>query len=189
LGIPFSQIKHPLSNGILIANPFQLYHTRQAVYQRQPKTEQILTLSGGALRRPELLKVRIGTSLSQILEQYDLLKETPYKTVINNPFWGQEILSFDQPVTHQINSLSFLTEKECRPRAESPCINCGLCSRICPVGLEPISIYKAIKNDDNEEALRMGIESCIECGLCSFSCPSSIPLADIIIQKKKEITL
>ncbi|KAL0265491.1 UNVERIFIED_CONTAM: hypothetical protein PYX00_010994 [Menopon gallinae] len=34
----------------------EIYHTRQAIYERQPKTEQILTLSGGALKKNRLLK-------------------------------------------------------------------------------------------------------------------------------------
>lgn len=187
LGIPLSQIKHPLSNGILIANPYQLYHTRQAIYLKQPKTEQILTLTGNALKHTMLIKVRVGTSLKQILDQYNILKEKPAHTVINNPFWGEEIIDFDQPITHQINSLSFLKEKKIKDQKIYPCINCGLCHNICPVGLEPLSIYKAIENQEIKEAEGLGIKNCIECGLCSFSCPSHIKLAETIINTKKRL--
>ncbi len=59
------------------------------------------------------------------------------------------------------------------------CINCSYCERICPNGLLPSFIMKALHGDDLEEALNLGLLDCCKCGLCSYACPSKIELSRI----------
>jgi len=59
---------------------------------------------------------------------------------------------------------------------ERACINCGYCTKICPVDLFPSFIMKALQSDDIEGALNLGLLDCVRCGLCSFTCPSKIEL-------------
>jgi Na+-transporting NADH:ubiquinone oxidoreductase subunit A len=63
---------------------------------------------------------------------------------------------------------------------ERACINCGYCTKICPVDLHPNFIMKALHSDEIEEALNLGLLDCTRCGLCSFTCPSKIELAAIL---------
>lgn len=63
---------------------------------------------------------------------------------------------------------------------ERACINCGYCTRICPVDLHPNFIMKALHSDDIEDALSYGLLDCCRCGLCSFACPSKIELTQIL---------
>lgn len=63
---------------------------------------------------------------------------------------------------------------------ERACINCGYCTRICPVDLNPNFIMKALHSDDIEDALQYGLLDCTRCGLCSFACPSKIELTHIL---------
>ena len=63
---------------------------------------------------------------------------------------------------------------------ERACINCGYCTRICPVDLEPNFIMKALFSDDIEDALSYGLLDCCRCGLCSYTCPSKIELTKIL---------
>ena len=60
------------------------------------------------------------------------------------------------------------------------CINCSYCERICPNGMMPSFIMKALHADEIEEALSLGLLDCCQCGLCSFACPSKIELAKIL---------
>lgn len=60
------------------------------------------------------------------------------------------------------------------------CINCGYCTRICPVDLAPSFIMKALSSDDIEDALSYGLWDCVRCGLCSYVCPSKIELTQIL---------
>lgn len=63
---------------------------------------------------------------------------------------------------------------------ERACINCGYCTRICPVDLNPNFIMKALHADDIEDALQYGLLDCVRCGLCSYTCPSKIELTRIL---------
>ncbi len=63
---------------------------------------------------------------------------------------------------------------------ERACINCGYCTRICPVSLAPNFIMKALLSDDIEDALSFGLWDCTRCGLCSYCCPSKIELTQIL---------
>ena len=60
---------------------------------------------------------------------------------------------------------------------ERPCISCGFCDEVCPVGIIPHLLSKYIKRGIIDETLtNYNIFNCIECGLCSYVCPSKIPL-------------
>ncbi|MFO7707058.1 MAG: 4Fe-4S dicluster domain-containing protein [Desulfobacterales bacterium] len=56
------------------------------------------------------------------------------------------------------------------------CIQCGFCTRVCPVDILPQLTYKAVLAEEVEESLAHGLLDCVECGLCSFVCPSKIDL-------------
>jgi len=56
------------------------------------------------------------------------------------------------------------------------CISCGLCDKVCPVGITPQLIHKYLFADELEIAIDLGIDKCVKCGLCSFVCPSKIEL-------------
>ena len=65
---------------------------------------------------------------------------------------------------------------------ENPCIHCGRCVAICPMGLNPTVYAKALNVTDAEDRIERYTEAklnlCIECGSCSFVCPSNRPLVE-----------
>ena len=63
---------------------------------------------------------------------------------------------------------------------ERACINCGTCSKVCPVDILPQFTLKAILADEIEDALAHGVLDCVECGLCTYVCPSKIELCDTL---------
>lgn len=67
------------------------------------------------------------------------------------------------------------------------CINCGYCTRICPVDILPQFTYKCIYADEIEEALQHGLLDCVECGLCSYVCPSKIELTETFSDAKQSL--
>lgn len=57
-----------------------------------------------------------------------------------------------------------------------PCVACGLCESVCPMGLMPQVLHRYLYCDAIDEANRTGLSLCIGCGLCSYVCPSKIEL-------------
>ncbi len=68
-----------------------------------------------------------------------------------------------------------------------PCVQCGYCDEVCPVGIYPHLLSKHIKHDICEETEQLGIFECIDCGLCSYVCPCKIPLTDHITKGKRTL--
>ena len=102
---------------------------------------------------------------------------------------GEEMFGFVRPGLNKPSvSSTFLSALFKRPAPMDctlhgelrACINCSYCERICPTGLMPNFIMKALHADEVEEALACGLMDCCQCGLCSFTCPSKIELAKIL---------
>ena len=85
---------------------------------------------------------------------------------------GKSIASDDFIITKDVNCVLLLEEKQ---EKVYPCIKCGKCSEVCPVGIIPSKIL-----DDPKRALDFKINKCVSCGLCSYVCPSKIEVRDEI---------
>ena len=71
--------------------------------------------------------------------------------------------------------LAFDEEQTAIPKTTA-CIRCGACVNVCPFGINPPAIAKALKNEDFEILKEVGANLCMECGCCSFNCPAARPL-------------
>jgi Na+-transporting NADH:ubiquinone oxidoreductase subunit A len=69
------------------------------------------------------------------------------------------------------------------------CVACGHCRKVCPAGLWPQWIHKALYAEDLDEAESLGVDLCIGCGLCSFVCPSKIELADALADARQALAV
>lgn len=106
----------------------------------------------------------------------------------------RELLGFMRPGANKPTcSRAFLSVLNPRPMtvdtgihgSQRACVNCGTCTRVCPVDILPQFTYKCILADDIEEALSHGLLDCVECGLCSYACPSKIELTQTFRQTKQ----
>ncbi len=57
-----------------------------------------------------------------------------------------------------------------------PCVACGQCEKVCPMGLLPQILHRYLYRDAIDQAQAAGVDLCIGCGLCSYVCPSKIEL-------------
>ncbi len=154
---------YPIANNLLLEKHFNTkmsiididnaLNILAALFYHQPFLDCYVTISGNILNR-EVIKVKKGTNLNEVLER---LKIKDKKAHINNILNGS--IEIDNLIIDEkIKSVLFLNDEE----KESPCISCGKCLKVCPMGCEPIFNKK--------------MDKCISCGLCEYVCPSFIKL-------------
>lgn len=136
-----------------VANINDIYN---ALKRKQEQTEKYLTIVDSTTKKSTIIKVKIGTKLSDVLEKYRPIKDEI--VYLNSILKKEKITSLEEYIVSYNTNSIYLTKNE---EKEKECINCGMCYKICPKGLTPLDI------DFNK---------CLRCGLCSFYCPSNINL-------------
>ena len=174
-----------LDVGTVVANVSSVMEAYQAVVLRKPIIERIVTVAGGAIRKPANLKVRLGMQVQELIEECGGLKEMPDRIVINGVMRGYTIQDVTLPITKTTRAVIALTKEEVGEAVEAPCIQCGRCVRSCPVGLNPMRLYKLIERDEIAQAVEEGLMDCRECGICAHVCPSRIPLVERFQEAKQ----
>ncbi|RPJ07107.1 MAG: electron transport complex subunit RsxC [Spirochaetaceae bacterium] len=169
----------PIDVGAIVSNVGTVFAVYEAIVWRKPLTERVITISGSGVKYPSNLKVRIGTKISEIIEECGGYRGKPGKIVLGGPMMGFAIADPDMPVTKGVSGILVFNEKDSFKFQNDPCIRCGRCIRACPWNLMPTLMYKEIENQDYTGALAMGLMDCKECGSCAFVCPSCIPLVQI----------
>lgn len=166
----------PIDIGAVISNVSTVFAVYEAVVLDKPVVERTVTVSGGAIANPSNLKVRVGTPIRQLIEECGGLTSVPEKVVAGGPMMGFAILDLDTPVTKTTSGILALTSKEARDGRAHPCIGCGGCVAVCPLGLNPTRLFKLVDHMEIEVAVAEGLMDCKECGCCAYTCPSHIPL-------------
>lgn len=167
--------------------------TARAVYHAcelgQPLTERIISVSGSPIRKPQNLKVKIGTPIESVIADCGGFSSQPAKVLSGGPMMGRAISDLNVPVTKGMTAVTALSAAENRLDTEEECIMCAGCLHVCPVNLQPILISEAFKRGDLIKARELGALDCIECGNCTFICPANIPLLENIRNAKITIQL
>ncbi|SHJ48096.1 4Fe-4S dicluster domain-containing protein [Desulfofundulus thermosubterraneus] len=64
----------------------------------------------------------------------------------------------------------------------SACMNCGVCSAVCPMGIEllPRKLFRYVLLGVKDRVLEHGeaIYSCLLCKLCEVNCPAQVQIAE-----------
>ncbi len=170
----------PMDVGVVVQNVGTIYAIREAVLFGKPLFERYITVSGSMINRPGNYKVRIGTTLQDIVDECGGLKGEPAKIIIGGPMCGLSVHSLDIPVVKGTSGVLFLSEDEVNIGDYGDCIRCGKCVAACPMGLLPCDLGLAVENNRFDIANDLFPSDCIMCGSCSFSCPANRPLSHFI---------
>ncbi len=166
----------PIEIGCVVSNVGTVHAVYEAVVLGKPLIERVITVSGGAIKNPQNLKVRIGTPISSLIEECGGFTEKPVKIVVGGPMMGFTIYDLDTPVTKGTSGILALTAREVKGSTRTACISCGRCIEACPMGLDPTNLFKFIDHTDYDGAESIGLMDCKECGSCGFVCLARIPL-------------
>lgn len=177
----------PIETGCIVDNVATAYAIYEAVYNRIPLMERIVTVTGPELSNPGNFLVKNGTPLSAILDFAGGLPEDAGKVVAGGPMMGRAVSALDSSATKGLSGLVVIPESESKRMQEGPCIRCGRCVSVCPMGLEPYLLMLQAEHKVWDGMSEHGVMNCLECGSCSYICPASRPLLDFIKLGKQEL--
>lgn len=168
--------KYPVEVGAIVSNVSTIYAIYEMLKYNTPLTERIITITGTGIRKPSNIKVKIGTKLSEIIENIEGYKDIKKPIFIaGGPMMGSSLPDDNLIVTKDLNCVLVIDDIEL---TNYPCIKCGKCTNVCPVHLLPVMIMNNIGNEKKLKELMP--QKCIECGLCSYICPSKIEVREYV---------
>ena len=168
--------KYPVEVGAIVSNVSTIYAIYEMLKYNTPLTERIITITGTGIRKPSNIKVKIGTKLSEIIENIEGYKDIKKPIFIaGGPMMGSSLPNDNLIVTKDLNCVLVIDDIEL---TNYPCIKCGKCTNVCPVHLLPVMIMNNIGNEKKLKELMP--QKCIECGLCSYICPSKIEVREYV---------
>jgi len=179
--------KLPIEVGCVVNNVGTAFAVYEAVQKNKPLIERVVTVTGKPVREPSNFMVRIGTPVKDLLDKAGVDLENTGKIVSGGPMMGKALNSIDVPVVKGTSGILLFTRDESKRADLKPCIRCGKCIQVCPMGLEPIYLSQVSKREMWDEAENEEIMDCIECGSCHYTCPSGQPLLDYLRLGKSSV--
>jgi electron transport complex protein RnfC len=186
---------------LLILGPATLAAVHDAVKLKRPILDRYVAAGGTAVKNPQVMKVRIGTRISEIFNECGGFIGNPRQIACGSPFLGKSLADLNEPVTKTSYAVFALLEEKQPEDPSGSCIGCGECRNVCPVGLDPEELYKRTRIErpkiERPKIERAKIEwakseapyglpesraaECHGCGCCNVVCPSRLPLSSAIV--------
>ncbi len=180
-------VRLPSEVGVIVNNASTAIALANAVYEHQPITERIVTLSGDGVKNPGNILAAVGTPIKDIVAFAGGYSDAPEGIVLNGgPMMGNAVMNDNVVITSYTNGLTCLIKKE---EKSWPCLKCGMCVDHCPAHLQPVKIVMAEKTANLEYLEKLCVSDCIECGTCSYVCPSKIEVTDFVKKAKRRLNM
>lgn len=179
----------PMDAGAVVNNVGTAAQIAKTIKTGMPLVERITTVTGSCIVEPKNLIIKIGTLVSEIIDQCGGFKEnkTLGKVIMGGPMMGIAQYTIDIPINKGASGILCLDEEESRTPKPQNCLRCGKCLDVCPAFLQPLYISAYSLKNDFENAEKFRALDCIECGSCSFICPARRPLLQSVRNAKREI--
>jgi electron transport complex protein RnfC len=178
----------PMDVGTVVQNVGTALAIYEAVRYGKPLIERVVTITGEGIREPRNMMVRIGTLMSDVIEQCGGLVEGAVKVISGGPMMGFAQWTLDVPVIKGTSGILILSEKEYVSSDEyTACIRCGSCIDVCPMGLNPSQLSILSEKGFFDEAKDYNIFDCFECGSCAYVCPAKRPMVQFMRLIKSQV--
>lgn len=176
----------PLNVGVVVTNVETALNIMDAVEGR-PVTDKYVTLTG-AVKTPKTVKVPLGITVAEALALAGGPTVDDYRVINGGPMMGQ-LVSPDSAITKTTKGLIVVPAghplllslerpvSESTRRAATSCMQCSLCSEVCPRGLlgHRIQPHKLMRlagygSMCDPEQTPMNAYLCCGCRLCEYAC-------------------
>ena len=178
----------PMDVGVVVQNVGTALAVYDAVRYGKPLYERVVTITGNGINKPANMSIRIGTLMSDVVEQCGGLVDGAVKVIAGGPMMGFAQWTIDVPVVKGTSGILVLTEAEYVSSDDyTACIRCGSCIDVCPMGLNPSMLSILSEKGFFEEAKDYNLFDCFECGSCAYVCPSKRPMVQFIRLAKSQV--
>lgn len=161
----------PIQAGVIVMNVATCAAVADAVIDGKPLVERIVTVTG-AVRQPANLRLRIGTITEDIIGECGGFSGDVGKVIFGGAMTGMCAPNTSIPIAKATGGILVLDKQDAASVEEGPCLRCGKCVEVCPIGLHPLKIKIAADADRIDECKRLHVMDCTLCGSCSFICPA-----------------
>ncbi|MBU2572300.1 MAG: electron transport complex subunit RsxC [Gammaproteobacteria bacterium] len=167
----------PADVGVICQNVGTAAAVYNAICRGLPLTERVVTVTGQGLKQQQNMRARIGTPISDLINQCGGYQDSVERLIMGGPMMGFALPEDDIPIVKATNCILAAAGSEVATSKETrPCIRCGDCAKACPVDLLPQQLYWHSRAGNLEKCKEFSLFDCIECGCCEVVCPSQIPL-------------
>lgn len=179
----------PMDVGVVVNNVATAAQISKTIKTGMPLIDRITTVTGSCIVEPKNLITRVGTLVSEVIDQCGGLRvdRKVGKIIMGGPMMGIAQHTIDIPINKGSSGILCLDENESKTPKPQNCLRCGKCLDVCPAFLQPLYISAYSLKNDYDSANGYRALDCIECGSCSFICPSRRPLLQSIRNAKREI--
>lgn len=180
----------PLSVGVVVTNVATVID----INRKKPVTHRLVTVAG-AVKNPTLIRVPVGTHLKDCIKLAGGATVPEFKVIQGGPMMGRPCEMEDLehkvitktsgglivlPKDHVILQMHSLSMAHIMNRAASVCIQCRMCTDICPRFLNghplyPHKVMRAVAGGDKSASSCISALLCCECGICElYACPMGL---------------
>ncbi len=177
----------PMDVGCVVQNVATALAVYEAVAEKKPLLERVVTVTGKGIQKPGNILVRIGTPYSTLFEYCGGLAGNAGKIIMGGPMMGLAQPSQDIPVIKGTSGLVVLEDRAGKKKPQITCVSCARCVDVCPMKLVPTVLAKKVKYNVFDTLEKDNILDCIECGSCAYVCPSHINLVHYIKYGKNQV--
>jgi Na+-translocating ferredoxin:NAD+ oxidoreductase subunit C len=177
----------PMDVGCLVQNVGTAAAAFAAVSTGAPLIERVTTVTGEGITQAKNLLVRVGTPLDDVIKHCGGLKSGIAKVIFGGPMMGMGQYSLEVPLLKGTSGILCLPADRMTQYLADPCIRCGGCVDVCPMGLVPSALGLLSERERFSDLADYRVFDCIECGSCAYVCPAYRPLVQLFKRGKAEL--
>ena len=117
-------------------------------------------------------------TVAQVLERCGLI-EDPARVVVGGSMTGISVIDTENTLVTP-STRAVLAFRQDFKSLGFGCIGCSRCVHVCPKGLNPFFIYRAVQEKRYAAFRTLDAQMCIGCGTCSYMCPAKLDLSETV---------